>query len=120
FLSVLANLVLPVTTASGDSSMRLYVDPNSPAHYETVVNPADHTAAVLAGIPQARWFTNDTPTSSVRNAVATYVNGAAAANSIPILVVYAIPFRDCGSYSAGGFPDAASYSAWIQQVRSGI
>jgi len=34
-------------------------------------------------------------------------------------VLYAIPGRDCGSYSAGGF-NKASYQKWITEVAAGI
>ena len=36
-----------------------------------------------------------------------------------MLVVYAIPGRDCGSYSGGGVAESA-YAAWIDTVASGI
>jgi endoglucanase len=36
-----------------------------------------------------------------------------------VLTVYAIPYRDCGSYSAGGLP-ASQYRTFIDQVAAGI
>ncbi|MFC7573319.1 glycoside hydrolase family 6 protein [Klenkia terrae] len=38
----------------------------------------------------------------------------------PVLVAYAVPGRDCGQFSAGGAPDAATYRAWIAAVAAGI
>jgi endoglucanase len=44
---------------------------------------------------------------------------AAGANARPVLALYAIPMRDCGSYSAGGL-SAAAYRAWIDQAAGAI
>ncbi|MEC3982633.1 glycoside hydrolase family 6 protein [Amycolatopsis sp. H20-H5] len=98
----------------------LYVDPASPAHQALVADPADPAAAALAAVPQARWFTDATPASEVREAVADYVDGSAGLSALPVLVVYAIPGRDCGGFSSGGLADAATYAGWIRQVRAGI
>lgn len=111
----------PVTTAAGDQWSRpFYADPNSPANQVLRAQPTDQVAAALAKVPQARWFTPDNSVATIRAAVATYVNGATATNTLPVLTVYAIPGRDCGSYSRGGLPDPTAYAAWITQVRAGI
>jgi endoglucanase len=39
---------------------------------------------------------------------------------MPVLVVYNIPQRDCGSYSAGGAASPADYRAWIGEVARGL
>lgn len=44
---------------------------------------------------------------------------AASVHTRPVLALYAIPMRDCGSYSAGGLT-ATAYRAWIQQVAGAI
>ncbi|HEY5487730.1 MAG TPA: glycoside hydrolase family 6 protein, partial [Candidatus Limnocylindrales bacterium] len=41
-------------------------------------------------------------------------------NTVPVLVAYNIPGRDCSQYSAGGALDAASYAAWIDGFARGI
>ncbi|GIG35811.1 glycoside hydrolase family 6 protein [Cellulomonas pakistanensis] len=64
----------------------------------------------------ARWLGPADGTSAVR----TYVAAAAAAGRTPVLVTYAIPNRDCGSYSAGGFATAAEYRAWVDAVAAGL
>lgn len=103
------------------SNPQLYVDPDSPARTALAANPASApTTTVLADTPQAHWFTDATPTAEVARAVAGYVDGAAAVGAVPVLVVYAIPMRDCGGFSAGGFTNASEYGAWIRQVRAGI
>jgi endoglucanase len=38
---------------------------------------------------------------------------------VPQVVLYAVPHRDCGSYSAGGL-DARSYRAWVREVAAGL
>ncbi|MGB3894383.1 MAG: glycoside hydrolase family 6 protein, partial [Mycolicibacter sinensis] len=52
--------------------------------------------------------------------VARHTGAAAAAGAMPVLVLYAIPHRDCGSYAAGGFSSGASYRAWVDSVADGI
>lgn len=113
----------PPAAWAGSDPLRglpLYTDPSSPAQHALVELPGDSAAAELASVPQARWFTDSTPAEAVRGAVATYVDGAAAAGALPVLVVYAIPGRDCGGFSAGGLSDATAYAGWIRQVRAGI
>lgn len=113
----------PVRPAAAEAdiwSRPFYADPNSIANQVLRAQPTNTVAATLAKIPQARWFTPDNSVATIRAAVAQYVNGAAATSTIPVLVTYAIPGRDCGSFSAGGLPDATTYDAWIQQLSAGI
>ena len=44
----------------------------------------------------------------------------AAGATVPVLVAYALPHRDCGGYSAGGVRDAASYGTWLRAFADGI
>jgi endoglucanase len=97
-----------------------YVDPDSSARAAATANPGDAAAARIAAVPQARWFTDAMPVDAVTAAVAGYVGGAATAGKIPVLVTYAVPGRDCGGFSSGGFADAGQYAAWIRAVRAGI
>ncbi|GAA4628684.1 glycoside hydrolase family 6 protein [Cellulomonas oligotrophica] len=64
----------------------------------------------------ARWLGTADGTTSVR----AYTAAATAAGRTPVLVPYAIPYRDCGSYSAGGFATAAEYRAWVDEVAAGL
>ena len=68
--------------------------------------------------PQAVWFTKGTPTS-VKNDVHANVARAVAKRSIPVLVAYNIPFRDCAQV-AGGATSPAEYKAWIDGFVAGI
>lgn len=68
----------------------------------------------IAGTPIAIWWGVDTSQSHFTTAVTNIVNQAKAKKQTPIFTLYAIPDRDCnGAYSKGGFPDNASYEAWI-------
>ena len=69
--------------------------------------------------PQAVWFTQGTP-KSVEQDVRNTVKLAAAKKTVPVLVAYNIPFRDCAQFSAGGATSAAEYEAWIDGFAAGI
>lgn len=67
----------------------------------------------------ARWFTTEQSVETVEGKVRTYVQAARAAGRTPVLVTYAIPNRDCGSQSAGGFTPEV-YFAWSAAVARGL
>jgi endoglucanase len=68
---------------------------------------------------QAVWFEGGTP-KQVRQDVRLTVTRAAAKRSVPVLVTYNIPFRDCAQFSAGGATTQDEYEAWIDGFASGI
>src|SRR6186997_1121036 len=53
----------------------------------------------MINTPQAVWFTQGTPLS-VKNKVHATVARSTAKRSVPVLVAYNIPFRDCAQFSA--------------------
>ena len=65
--------------------------------------------------PQAVWFTAGTP-RQVRQDVRATVARAVAKKTVPVLVAYNIPFRDCAHYSAGGATSVAEYESWIDAL----
>jgi len=69
--------------------------------------------------PQAVWFTAGTP-SSVQREVRSTVMQAAAKRSVPVLVAYNVPFRDCAQFSAGGATTVQEYMDWIDGFAAGI
>ena len=73
----------------------------------------------MAATPQAAWFTSGTP-QQVQTDVSKTMCQAAETRTVPVLVAYNIPFRDCAQYSAGGALDTASYEAWIDGFAAGI
>ena len=97
-----------------------YVDPISSAMAAHRANPTSTELAAIATTPQAYWLDHAFPASSVGATVARYTGAAAAAGATPVLTLYAIPHRDCGSYAAGGFASAAGYTQWIDAIASGL
>ena len=69
----------------------------------------------MAGVPTAVWFTEGTP-SEVGTYATEIVNAANLDGSVPVLVAYDVPGRDCGSYSAGGAATGAAYKSWIDAI----
>ena len=103
------------------TSMSLYADPTNSATQYAIANPAVTDIGYITRIgqkPVAQWFGDWN--SNVTNDVNVYVSAAASTNSIPVLVLYNIPIRDCGGYSTGGATSLAAYTQWIQQVAAGI
>lgn len=83
-------------------------------------NKADaKLVAQMIATPQAVWFTGGTP-QSVRKEVRKVVTVANALKTVPILVAYNIPFRDCAQFSAGGATTVEEYQAWIDGFAAGI
>ncbi len=69
--------------------------------------------------PQAVWFTDGTP-KQVAKQVKVTAQKAAAKRTVPTLVVYDVPGRDCSQYSSGGAGTDAAYRAWIDGVAKGL
>jgi endoglucanase len=98
-----------------------YVDPTTQG-YRAWQSASGTDKALLEKIaltPQAYWVGNWADSAHAKAEVADYTGRAVAAGKTPMLVVYAIPGRDCGSYSGGGVAESA-YAAWIDTVASGI
>jgi endoglucanase len=69
--------------------------------------------------PSAVWFTSGSP-NQVGQAVKATVQRAAGKKSVPVLVAYNVPGRDCSQYSAGGAPTGDAYRAWIDAFAAAI
>jgi endoglucanase len=69
--------------------------------------------------PQAVWFTGESP-RKIQQTVKNTVRRAAGKGTIPILVAYNVPFRDCAQFSAGGATTVEEYKAWIDGFATGI
>jgi endoglucanase len=89
---------------------------NSVASYGTTSGNAK--IARIGQMPIADWVGDWTINLSA--SVSSYVTAAAQVRSVPVLVLYNIPNRDCGSYSAGGAASPTAYNAWIQSVAAAI
>lgn len=127
---VAAGLTAPVTstpairlTDSGNplAGQPFYVDPSSAAmNAARGANPPSAQLTAIANTPQSYWLDQAFPAGSVGGRVASYVGAAQAAGSMPIITLYAIPHRDCGSYASGGFGSGADYSGWIDSISAGL
>ncbi len=93
----------------------LFVDPQTAAAQQGPEYDA------IARRPQALWLSPEPyPRERVADVVRTHLSRAAQAGRTPVLVVYAIPDRDCGRYSSGGLPGADAYRAWVAEVAAGV
>ena len=109
--------------ASSLVGARLYVDADSRARQQADAwrssRPAD--AAFMdriASQPTATWF--GSWNGDIRRDVDALAGRGARDGSVPVMVAYNIPDRDCGSYSAGGARDAGAYQRWIRQFAAGL
>jgi endoglucanase len=116
--------------ASGTESLNpgteFYIPPPNPgakAQVADLIANGNLTDANLVrdmvSTPQAVWFTQGSPESVERN-VDRVVQHAVSKGTVPVLVAYNIPFRDCAQFSAGGATTVAEYNAWIDGFAAGI
>lgn len=112
----------PLRAASGALAERLYVDPTQQSALWAKKNPSDERAKTIeetiANKPAARWFGDWN--KDITAETSEYVEAAADASSLPVLVAYNIYGRDCGSYSAGGVKSPDDYRTWITSLAEGI
>jgi len=122
-----SSLLAPQAAAgAGDpfTAGRPYVDPTYPsvraAAQRRGSDPAgagalDRISAQTAAFWVGDWYS----TAAVSGAVRGYTGRADAAGQTGVVVVYAIPGRDCGSYSAGGLTPQ-TYPGWVSAVADGL
>lgn len=129
--TLIAVLVASTTVfAAGPQSL----DPNTPFYVpKPLKGPQVQIAQLIASgnkedaaliqqmidTPQAVWFTGGTP-QRVQQDVKNVIAMADAKRTVPVLVAYNIPFRDCAQYSAGGATSVVEYEAWIDGLAAGI
>ncbi len=65
------------------------------------------------------WVESGSPKEAAQQ-VRQITRQAAGNKTVPLLVLYNIPFRDCAQYSSGGATSVAEYKAWIDGVVAGI
>ncbi|ROQ40080.1 endoglucanase [Frondihabitans sp. PhB188] len=99
----------------------LYVQTDSLAARAAVTlrDKGDDTAATaaeeIAKTSTAMWLGDQYSVAEVKKVVAKNVAAAEKAGTTPVFVLYAIPNRDCGDYSAGGWSEK-EYPVWTQAV----
>lgn len=112
-------------TASPFAGATFYADPHSNARREAdALRTTDPDRAALfdriGDHAQVDWFGDWHPTTDVRQRVAARTAKIRAAGALPVFVVYAIPARDCGGYSAGGINSPEGYRAWVDEFAAGL
>ncbi|MET0698446.1 MAG: glycoside hydrolase family 6 protein [Mycobacterium sp.] len=99
------------------AGLPFYVNPASKARAAANgVNPPNPELEYIANTPTAYWM-DQLSTPSVD---AKYIATAQAAGTMPVLALYGIPHRDCGSFAAGGFGSGSAYRGWIDGVAGAI
>ncbi|WP_431041601.1 glycoside hydrolase family 6 protein [Streptomyces sp. P1-3] len=104
----------------------LYTPPASEQAYEHLLTlvrrGAYRDAAGILGMvrtPHAVWYGDDPP-EIVERQVRMTTSLAARQGTVPVLTLYNVPGRDCGSYSRGGAGNTGEYQAWVDAVARGI
>jgi endoglucanase len=83
-------------------------------------NPPSAELRQLADTPQVRWIGDESGIEFVAAEVRAYIDAAASVGEMPLLATYALPHRDCGNFSTGGFATPDDYRKWIAEVAAGI
>ena len=111
----------PPTTIFGTAS--LYINKNSPALAQAALwkysRPTDSKIMQKIGNQSSAVWFGDWNTDVTLD-VQKLVLDAENTNSVPTLVVYNIPGRDCSGYSAGGAATESSYLNWINKFSTGL
>jgi endoglucanase len=119
---VRAIVVTLALTAPAQAGVRLYVDPPHTNAARQAAKWADNRPRdarlmrALSRIPQAFWFTGGSP-RALRRAVDDVVTPAVKSGTVPVLVAYNVPNRDC---SGAGARDGRAYRRWIDGFADGI
>jgi endoglucanase len=118
-------LALPAAEANLDPDTEFYVAKRNQGAIEqiaylTSIGDKENAELIRQMIetPQSVWFTGGSP-KSVQQAVKNTVKRAAGKGTVPVLVAYFLPFRDCSQYSAGGAQSVDEYIAWIDGFAAG-
>ncbi len=114
----------PAALAANDvlhPGAELWVNPDSTTFEAAaeLTGQARADALLLGSFPSATWINGGTPNEAKRD-VKRAVAAAHAAQEVPVLVAYNVPFRDCAQYSAGGATSVDEYTAWIDGFAKGI
>ncbi|MBA8991696.1 cellulase/cellobiase CelA1 [Curtobacterium pusillum] len=124
-----ASAATTATTMRAATSATLYgagpyrSDTSEAAKQVTALATSDPSGAAaaktIAQYPVATWLGDWTRGTTLTKTIDAAVAGADRTGTTAVFVTYAIPQRDCGGYSAGGF-DEATYDAWVDQVVSRV
>jgi endoglucanase len=80
---------------------------------------AAEAATEISKTSVAIWLGDQYTVAQVEKVIAKNLAAAEEAGTTPVFVLYAIPDRDCGDYSAGGW-SAEEYPVWTQAVATAL
>lgn len=104
---------------------RLYVDPTSDARRvaDLLAAAGDTGRAALieqiASQPTAVWLGDWYSPPLLLSVIQRHLRAASAQGATPVFVTYAVPDRDCGGYSAGGFT-GDQYLDWNRRIAAAL
>lgn len=111
-----------VPGANPFAGVKLYVNP-----YNSAATQAD--AWSQSRPADAKWLSKiaEQPTGwwigewsgEIASAIGQLASAANSSGTIPLVIAYNIPNRDCGQYSAGGVKSVDEYRTWIQGFAKG-
>lgn len=104
-------------TGSTPVDARLYSDPHLLA---VAAAQEDSRFVSIAKTPQAKWFSDTSPSTTVRGDIDDYLWGAEVTNAIPAIVLYRIPALDCGRWRPAGADDETEYRAWVDGAAAAL
>ena len=82
--------------------------------------PEQTAAEYLSEQPAAFWLVPERdPIGEVGERVVALADEAAAQDATPTIVVYGLPGRDCGNFSAGGLSDT-DYRTWTDEIGDAV
>lgn len=116
----ISRYVWPPTTDRGPLNRPPYLPTDSQAWhaYQAATDQAERVLLYqIAATPSAIWLG---ASPSIGDYVSRVMSQARQRGETPQFVLYAIPHRDCGRYSAGGLPDGAAYRGWIDQIATAV
>lgn len=122
--SVSTNTLTAATSGNPLSGMTFFNDPDTNSAAQQVKDWESSRSAdaqminKIATQPKAIWLGGWN--SNIQGDTQAKVDKASQANKVPVFIAYNIPFRDCGSYSAGGSSSADAYRTWIDGMAAGI
>lgn len=114
----------PAAPPSALAAATLWVDPSSGAKQQAdawrAARPGDAAQLdKIAAQPVAVWLGDWIGTEPYAH-VASLTSRIVATGAVPVYVIYNIPLRDCGQYSAGGATSPAAYERWVAEVARAI
>ena len=114
-------------TADLDPATKFFIPPPQPGALQQIDElraAHDRTSAdllrTMIRTPQAVWVEAGSPAEVEDEVRRTMRQAGRQGGTLPVLVLYNIPFRDCAQFSAGGATNADEYLGWVDGVAKGI